>query len=79
MNALIAITREDVVQGLKAAEESFLRADSALKSFRFGYPATLEQFEQWKQLRDAWDECDAALQAARDSLKDFDRSRLIAE
>ena len=79
VNALIAITREDVVRALKAAEESFLRADAALKSFRFGYPATMDQFERWKQLRNAWDECDAALQAARESLKDFDRGRLISE
>ncbi|HEX5229068.1 MAG TPA: hypothetical protein VFW44_15230 [Bryobacteraceae bacterium] len=79
VSALIEITREDIVHTLKSAEEGFLRADAALKSFCFGYPATLEQFEQWKHLRDAWDESDAALQAAREDLRDFDRGRLISD
>jgi hypothetical protein len=76
VSALIEITREDVVGVLDEAKEKFIRADAALKSFRFSYPAKPEEFEQWKQLRDAWDLCDEELQAAREDLRDFDHGKL---
>src|SRR5579863_5766908 len=55
VSALIEITREDVIGVLDEAKERFILADAALKSFRFSYPAKPEEFEQWKQLREAWD------------------------
>ncbi len=76
MSALIEITREDVVRSLGEAKERFIRADAALKAFRFSYPAKSEQFEEWKQLRDAWDQRDEELQAAREDLRDFDHGKL---
>ena len=76
MSALIEITREDVVRALEEARERFVRADTALKTFRFSYPAKSEQFEEWKQLRDAWDQRDEELQAAREDLRDFDCGKL---
>jgi hypothetical protein len=78
VSALIEITREDVVRALEEAKERFVRADAALKSFRFSYPAKSEQFEEWKQLRDVWDQRDEELQAAREDLKDFDSGKLTA-
>ncbi len=78
VSALIEITREDVAGVLDEAKERFIRADAALKIFRFSYPAKPEEFEQWKQLRDAWDLCDEELQAAREDLRDFDRGKLSA-
>jgi hypothetical protein len=79
MSALIEITREEVVQSLDEARERFLRADAALKTFRFSYPAKPEEFEEWKQLRDVWDQRDEELQAAREDLKDFDHGKLTAD
>jgi hypothetical protein len=76
VSALIEITREDVVRALEEARERFVRADTALKTFRFSYPAKSEQFEEWKQLRDAWDQRDEELQAAREDLRDFDCGKL---
>ena len=76
MSALIEITRDDVVRALEEARERFVRADTALKTFRFSYPAKSEQFEEWKQLRDAWDQRDEELQAAREDLRDFDCGKL---
>jgi hypothetical protein len=78
VSALIEITREDVVRALDEAKERFLRADAALKTFRFSYPATPEQFEGWKQLRDEWDRRDEELQVAREDLRDFDHGKLSA-
>jgi hypothetical protein len=65
-----------MVRALNAAAEKFERADAALKSFRFSYPAQAEQFEEWKRVRDSWDQCDQELQSARENLRDFDRGRL---
>jgi hypothetical protein len=79
MSALIEITREEVVQSLDEARERFLRADAALKTFRFSYPAKPEEFEEWKQLRDVWDQRDEELQAAREDLRDFDHGKLTAD
>lgn len=76
MSALIEITRDDLVRALNAAEQRFQQADAGLKSFRFSYPARAEQFEEWKRLRDLWDQCDQDLQSARENLRDFDRGRL---
>lgn len=61
---------------LDEAKERFIRADAALKTFRFSYPAKPEQFEEWKQLRDAWDQRDEELQGAREDLRDFDHGKL---
>jgi len=76
VSALIEITREDVVRVLDEAKERFIRADAALKSFRFSYPAKSEEFEAWKQLRDEWDQRDEELQAAREDLRDFGHGKL---
>ena len=62
----------------RSKTERFVRADAALKTFRFSYPARSEQFEEWKQLRDVWDQRDEELQAAREDLKDFDCGKLTA-
>ena len=78
VSVLIEINREDLVRALEEAKERFIRADSALKSFRFSYPAKSEQFERWKQLRDVWDQRDQELQAAYEDLKDFDHGKLTA-
>jgi hypothetical protein len=78
VSALIEITREDVFQALDEAKERFIRSDAALKTFRFSYPAKLEEFEEWKQLRDVWDQRDEELQAAREDLRDFDHGKLTA-
>jgi hypothetical protein len=56
----------------------FIRADGALKTFRFSYPAKSVKFEEWKQLRGAWDQRDEELQAAREDLRDFDHGKLTA-
>ncbi len=78
MSAIIEITREDVVRALDQAKDRFVRADAALKTFRFSYPARSEQFEEWKQLREVWDQRDEELQVAREDLKDFDHGKLTA-
>ena len=78
MSALTDITREDVVRALDEAKERFIRADAALKTFRFSCPAKSEQFEEWKQLRDEWEQRDEELQAAREDLRDFDKGKLTA-
>jgi hypothetical protein len=70
------ITRDELVRTLNAAQERFQQADAALKSFRFSYPARAEEFEEWKSLRDLWDQCDQDLQAAHENLRDFDHGRL---
>jgi hypothetical protein len=72
------IAREDVVRALEEAKGRFVRADAALKTFRFSYPAKSEQFEEWKQLRNAWDQRDEELQAAHEGLRDFDCGKLTA-
>lgn len=76
MSALLEITREEVLRALEESKERFVRADAALKSFRFSYPPKSEQFEEWKRLRDAWDQRDEELQAAREDLRDFDHGKL---
>lgn len=76
VDALIDITRDDVVRVLDEAKARFIRADAALKNFRFSYPARSEQFEEWKRLRDEWDQRDEELQAAREDLRDFDHGKL---
>jgi hypothetical protein len=76
VSAIVDITREDVVRALDEAAARFSRADAALKNFRFSYPATPEDFEKWKELRDSWDQRDEELQAAHEDLKDFDRGNL---
>lgn len=76
MSAIAEITREDVVKALDEAKARFLRADAALKSFRFSYPAGSEDFQKWKELREGWDLCDEELQAAREDLRDFDKGKL---
>jgi hypothetical protein len=75
VSALIEITRDDLVRALNAAQERFQQADASLKSFRFSYPARAEQFEEWKRMRDLWDQCDEEVQSARENLRDFDRGR----
>lgn len=70
MSALLEITREEVLRALDEAKDKFIRADAALKSFRFSYPAKPEEFEEWKRLRDVWDERDEELQVAHEDLKD---------
>jgi hypothetical protein len=76
VSALPEITREDLVRALDEAKERFILADSALKFFRFSCPAKSEEFEEWKRLRDAWDQRDEELQAAREDLRDFDHGKL---
>ena len=76
MSALTDITRADVARALDEAKARFERADAALKSFRFSYPATSAEFEKWKELRESWDQRDEELQAAREDLRDFDRGNL---
>lgn len=78
VSALIEITREDVVRALEEARARFSRADAALKTFRFSYPPKSEQFEEWKKLREEWDQRDEELQAAREDLRDFDHGKLTA-
>jgi hypothetical protein len=78
VSAVIELTREDVVRALEEAKARFIRADAALKSFRFSCPAKSEEFEKWKQLRDVWDQRDEELQAAHEDLKDFDHGKLTA-
>ena len=72
------ITREDVLRALEEAKQRFVHADAALKAFRFSYPAKSEEFEEWKRLRDVWDQRDEELLAAREDLRDFDRGKLTA-
>ncbi len=60
------------------SKDRFLLADAALKSFRFSCPAKSEEFEEWKRLRDVWDQRDEELQAAREDLRDFDHGKLTA-
>ena len=76
MSAVFAITREDVVKALDEAKARFSSADAALKGYRFSDPATTEDFEKWKELRNSWDQRDEELQAAREDLKDFDKGNL---
>jgi hypothetical protein len=76
VDALIDITRGDVVRALDEARVRFIRADAALQTFRFSFPATPDQFVEWKRLRDDWDQRDDELQAAHEDLKDFDRGKL---
>jgi hypothetical protein len=76
VDALIDITRDDVVRVLDEAKARFIRADAALKTFRFSCPAKSEEFEEWKHLRDEWDQRDEELQAAREDLRDFDHGKL---
>lgn len=78
MSAIEDITREDVARALDEAKARFERADTALKSFRFSYPAKTEEFETWKELRESWDQRDEELQAAREDLRDFNRGNLTA-
>lgn len=78
MSAIVDITREDVVRALDEARARFERADTALKNFRFSYPAKTEEFATWKELRECWDQRDEELQAAREDLRDFDRGNLTA-
>jgi len=76
VSALADITREDVVKALDEAKARFVRADTALKCFRFSYPAGSEDFEKWRGLRESWDLCDEELLAAREDLRDFDKGKL---
>lgn len=76
MSAIKDITREDVVKALDEARARFSRADAALKAFKFSYPASNEDFEKWKELRESWDQRDEELEAAREDLKDFDKGKL---
>lgn len=76
MSGIADITREDILKALEEAKARFSRADAALKCFRFSYPASSEEFEKWKELRESWDQRDEELQAAREDLKDFDRGNL---
>jgi hypothetical protein len=78
VSAIIEITREDVARALDEAKARFASADAALKSFRFSYPGTTEEFEKWKDLRESWDQRDEELQAAREDMKDFDQGKLTA-
>ena len=78
MSGVLEITREDVLRALDEAKDRFIRADAALKSFRFSYPAKSEEFEEWKRLRDVWDQRDEELQATREDLRDFDHGKLTA-
>jgi len=76
VSVLFEIVRGDVVRALEDCKERFIRADAALKSFRFSYPAKSEEFEEWKQLRGEWDQRDEELQTAREDLRDFDHGKL---
>ncbi len=76
MSARLEITREEVVRALAEAKERFIRADAALNSFRFSYPGKSEEFEEWKRLRDVWDQRDEELQAERQDLRDFNHGKL---
>jgi hypothetical protein len=76
VSGIIDLTRDEVVKALDEAKARFSRADAALKSFAFSYPATTEQFEKWKELRECWEQRDEELQAACDDLRDFDRGNL---
>jgi hypothetical protein len=76
VSGLTEITREDIVRALEESKDRFVRADAALKSFRFSCPAKSEEFEEWKRLRDVWDQRDEEWQAAREDLKDFDHGKL---
>ena len=78
MSSIADITREDVLKALEEAKARFSRADAALKGFRFSYPASTQEFEKWKELRESWDQRDEELQAAREDLKDFNRGNLTA-
>jgi len=78
VSAITDLTREDVVRALDEARARFERADTALKCFRFSYPATAQDFDKWKELRESWDQRDEELQAAREDLKDFDHGNLTA-
>ncbi len=74
----VELTREDIAQALDEAQKRFVRADAALKTFRFSCPAKPDQFEEWKHLRDEWDQRDEELQATRECLRDFDHGKLTA-
>jgi hypothetical protein len=76
VSGIADITREDILKALEEAKARFSRADDALKCFRFSYPASTQEFEKWKELRESWDQRDEELQAAREDLKDFDRGNL---
>jgi hypothetical protein len=76
VSALSELTREEVLRALAEARNRFLRADTALKSFRFSYPATSDDFATWKRLTEEWDRRDEELQAAREDLRDFDHGKL---
>jgi hypothetical protein len=76
VSAVIEITRADVVRAVDEAKERFVRADTVLKSFRFSCPARSEEFEEWKRLREIWDQRDEELQAAHEDLRDFDHGKL---
>jgi hypothetical protein len=78
VSAIEEITRVDVTRALDEAKARFERADTALKNFRFSYPAKTEEFATWKELREAWDQRDEELQAAHEDLRDFDRGNLTA-
>jgi len=66
-----------VIQALDEARARFELADAELKSFCFSCPATAEDFEKWKQLREIWDLRDEELQSAREAVKEWDlRSHL---
>jgi hypothetical protein len=78
VSAILDITREDVLKALEEAKARFSRADAALKCFRLSYPPSTGDFEQWKELRESWDQRDEELQAAREDLRDFDRGNLTA-
>ena len=79
MDTLIAPSRDEVVQAVENARRRFTHADTELKSFRFTYPVSAEQFESWKALTATWDQCDEELQAARENLRDFDHGKLISD
>jgi hypothetical protein len=78
VSAVLEVTRAEVVLALEESKQRFLGADSRLKSFRFSYPAKPEEFEEWKRLRELWDQRDEELQAAREVLQDFDHGKLTA-
>jgi hypothetical protein len=60
------------------AKETLIRADAALKTFRFSHPAKSEQFEERKQFRDEVGRRDEGLQAAHEDLRGFDHGKLSA-
>ncbi len=78
MSAIADITRVDILSALDEARARFSGADTALKCFRFSYPARTEDFSKWKELTESWDLRDEELQAAREALRDFDRGNLNA-